>query len=214
MRTYFPGVFEFHGRPATKNSVPGLTVYGERTFKQGGVEYRAWDPFRSKVAAGIVQGLRRFPVTQDSTVLYLGASTGTTASHIADITRRLVYCVEFSPRMLRELVPVAERKTNMVPILADARQPQEYRHLLSKADVIIQDVAQPNQTEILTKNMETFGAKAALLSIKARSINSVRDPQKIFKEEVNTLRGKFNVLEVVDLRPFEEDHVLVNLTAK
>jgi fibrillarin-like pre-rRNA processing protein len=214
VKKLFPGVFEVDGKLMTVNSSPGYRVYNEKLFKAGGMEYRQWDPFRSKLGAAIKKGLKDFPFTEKSNVLYLGASSGTTPSHVADITGGAVYCVEFSKRMMRELVPVTMRKKNMVPILADANHPKEYANLIGAVDVVYQDVAQPNQAEILWKNVSATRAKRALISIKARSINSVESPKKVFRAEVERLKEHFAVIEEIDLQPFEEDHVLVNLKLK
>jgi len=213
MREVFEGVFSVGGKIATANTTPGYRVYNEKTVKEGKAEYRIWDPYHSKVAAAMAKGLKSFPVKRSSFVLYLGASTGTTASHIADIADT-VYCVEFSRRMMRELLLVCERKQNMIPILADARHPWEYTNTVAQVDVLIQDVAQPDQAGIVLNNHDTFKFKDAMLSIKARSINSVKDPAKVFKAEVEKLRGRFTILQEIDLQPYEEDHILVNLRAK
>ena len=214
MKEIFPGVYQFGRDVATLNSVPGFKVYDEKTIHEKGREYRIWDPFRSKIAAGLEKGLKNFPVTTKSNVLYLGASSGTTASHIADITSGQVYCVEFASRMMRELMNVCDRKKNMVPILGDARHPWEYDSLVARADVLIQDVAQPDQAAILISNAEYFGIKKAILSIKARSINSIKDPKQVFEEELKKITVKFNILQQLDLRPYDEDHILANLEAK
>ncbi len=201
------------GKLATLNSTPGYRVYSEKVVRQKGGEYRIWDPYRSKVAAALKKGLKDFPVKPGSSVLYLGASSGTTASHIADIAGT-VYCVEFSRRMMRELLTVCRHKGNMVPVLADARHPWEYDGSVGGVDVLIQDVAQPDQAGILLNNHDTFRFKNAMLSIKARSIDSSRDPKKVFRREVDRLKERFSVLQEVDLAPYEEDHVLVNVKAK
>jgi len=206
-------VYIVEGKLATLNSTPGYRVHGERLVRMKDSEYRIWDPYRSKVAAALAKGLKNFPVNRKSFVLYLGASSGTTASHIADIADT-VYCVEFSKRMMRELLKVCERKENMIPILADARHPWEYSNTTASVDVLIQDVAQPNQSSILLNNHDVFKFNDALLSIKARSINSAGDPKKVFKVEVDKLRERFNVLQEINLNPYEEDHILVNLKAK
>jgi len=213
MREPFPGVYLVDGKLATLNRTPGYRVYNEKTVRIGGGEYRIWDPYRSKVAAALAKGMKSFPVKKGSFVLYLGASSGTTASHIADIADT-VYCVEFSKRMMRELLLVCERKENMIPILADARHPWEYENAIAQVDVLIQDVAQPDQANIVNNNWTSFKFKDALLSIKARSINSVKDPAKVFRDEVDKLRAKFHIIQEIDLQPYEEDHILVNLKAK
>jgi|GEM_PF-43128 len=212
-KSRFQGVHRIEGKLATKNSSPGYKVYDEKLVKRGRDEYRIWDPYRSKVAAALAKGLKEFPVREGSQVLYLGASSGTTASHIADIAGT-VWCVEFSKRMMRELLPVCEKKENMVPILADARHPWEYANSIGDVDVLIQDVAQPDQAGILLNNHDTFGFPEAMLSIKARSINSAMDPKKVFATEIDKLAPRFEILQKLDLAPFEEDHVLVNLRQK
>ncbi len=44
-----------------------------------------WNPFRSKLAAGIVGGIENIYMQPGSKVLYLGAASGTTVSHVADL---------------------------------------------------------------------------------------------------------------------------------
>ena len=173
-----------------------------------------WDPFRSKISAAILKGLSSFPIKNDSNVLYLGASTGTTSSHIADITSGDVYCVEFSKRVARELMHVCEKKKNMQPIIADARHPWEYRNLTGDVDVLIQDVAQPQQAKIVLVNSHHYNFKDVLFSIKSQSIDSSRSPKKVIKEEINKLRDEFEIVQKLDLAPFEKDHVLVHLKRK
>ncbi|MFH1720993.1 MAG: fibrillarin-like rRNA/tRNA 2'-O-methyltransferase [Candidatus Altiarchaeota archaeon] len=215
MNKYFPGVYKLKNRPATINSSPRTQVYGEKIIKIKGKEFRMWDPFRSKLSAGILNGLRNFPFSEDSNVLYLGASSGTTASHLADVcTQGIIYCVEISPRMMRELMYVCKKRKNMIPILADATQPTTYASMISAVDVIYQDVAQPNQAELLLKNARLFKAKKAMIAIKARSIHTERSPKKVCKEEVQKLEDHFKVTENIDIKPFDKDHVLVNLITK
>lgn len=215
MRQIFEGVYRINGRLATENLVQGFRVYDEKLIRQRGNEYRIWDPFRSKLAAAIENGLKEFPLEINSNVLYLGASSGTTASHIADIcSNGLVYCIESSKRMVRELIPVTMKKTNMIPILADARKPREYFSKIGRIDFIYQDVAQPNQAEILLRNSEEFQPRNAMLAIKARSISSIRKPKDVFREETEKLKERFQILQIIDLRPYDKDHVLVNLGRK
>ncbi len=214
MNQVFPGVFRIGRDIATENSTRGFRVYDERLVKKGGQEYRIWDPHRSKLGAAIQNRLKRLPIDRHTNVLYLGASTGTTASHVADITDGFVYCVEFSKRMERELMPVCEKKKNMIPILADAKNPKTYMHAIQQVDIIFQDVAQPNQAEILIRNAQVFCPKYAMLSIKSRSINTAKNPKQVFREEIERLKPVFEVLQIVDLAPYEKDHVLVNLKMK
>ncbi|MEE8168491.1 MAG: fibrillarin-like rRNA/tRNA 2'-O-methyltransferase [Candidatus Hydrothermarchaeales archaeon] len=199
-------------RLATKNLVPGTAVYGERLVPVNGVEYRLWNPKRSKLAAAIYNGLENLPIKRDSRILYLGAASGTTASHVSDIAADgMVYCVDFSPRVFRELMYVCEPRKNMIPILADASQPRRYLSFLEKCDLVYQDIAQPNQGEILLENaglyLKTGGYVA--MAVKARSIDVTEEPEAIFRrEELRLKEAGFKIVSL-NLEPYDKDHVLL-----
>ena len=143
-----------------RNLTPGLNVYGERLVKFKGVEYRVWDAFRSKLAGAIIRGLQNVPIEAGNKVLYLGAASGTTPSHVSDIVGESghVYCVEFAQRSIRDLVNnVAAFRPNITPILDDARMPERYAMFISgKVDTIYCDVAQPEQAKLLADNADVF----------------------------------------------------------
>lgn len=211
----FEGVFTDGERLYTRNSAPGKAVYGERLVTHDGVQYREWVPTRSKLAAYIRSGGRFFPFRPDSRVLYLGAASGTTASHVADIvTQGTVYCVEISPRSFRDLVPVCESRPNMVPFLADATKPSEYSFAFSSVDIVYQDIAQKGQAQIFLKNFGAFAARSGLLVIKSRSEDVTQDPSRTYEMSKRHLQaGGLKVQEVVRLDPMEKDHAMIAVTA-
>mgnify|MGYP000182652982 CR=1 FL=1 len=213
-RVYVVELDDGSARLATENLAPGRRVYGERLFKWKEKEFREWNPYRSKLAAALLKGLEELPVREGDKVLYLGAATGTTASHVSDIVglRGRVYGVEFAPRVMREFVVVAETRPNLIPILADARFPQKYRHIVEQVDGIYADVAQPEQAGLVSDNAEFFLKEGGwlLLAIKARSIDVTKAPSEIYKKEIDTLKARgFEIVDVVHLEPFDRDHAMV-----
>ena len=130
MKSIFPEVYLVDNRLATINAVHGKQVYDERLVKLEGQEFRMWDPFRSKLAAAIKKGLQNFPFSKGSKVLYLGASTGTTVSHVSDIVGEQgeIFAVEISPHSMKNLLKLSEQRKNIIPILADAGHDQRLRH--------------------------------------------------------------------------------------
>ncbi len=211
------GVFTDGQHLFTVNGNPGRRVYGEELVRSGGVEFRAWDPRRSKLAAAILNGLEEFPLRETSRVLYLGAASGTTASHVADIAKDgQIFCVEVAPRPFRDLVALCERRRNMHPILADAGIPASYAPVVQSADVVYQDIAQRDQVEIFVKNLEALPPTTgkALLVVKARSIDVGANPAKIFaKVEARLVELGCTVEQRVDLAPHEKDHEAVLVAA-
>lgn len=207
----FRGVYEIEGHVATENNNRGVKVYGERLVEIEDKEYRIWDPRRSKLAAAILNGLETFTFKEDSNVLYLGASAGTTPSHISDICKNgLIYCVEFSPKMMRKLADLSQERHNLIPILDDATKPKNYMNLLQKVDFLYSDVAQPRQTELFMDNARLYlkDEGIGILMLKARSIDVTKVPNKIFKEEESKLKTNgFRVIEKIKLEPYEKDHM-------
>ncbi|KAK4104806.1 Fibrillarin [Parathielavia hyrcaniae] len=211
---------------ATTNLVPGESVYGEKRISVENTaksedavatktEYRIWNPFRSKLAAGILGGLETIYMKPGSKVLYLGAASGTSVSHVADIVgpTGAVYAVEFSHRSGRDLINMATRRTNVIPIVEDARKPMAYRMLLPMVDVIFADVAQPDQARIVGINARLFLKQGGglLISIKASCIDSTAPPEQVFASEVQKLReDKFFPKEQLTLEPYERDHAMVS----
>lgn len=212
----FPGVFRFEGRIATKSLAPGFIVYGEKTLKQKGVEYRLWEPSRSKLGAAIARGLKELPIRPGSSVLYLGAASGTTASHVSDIVgpNGAVYCIEFSARSMRDLIKVCEKRENMLPLLKDARFPKEYAEV-GMVDVVFEDVADPEQARILIENAVLLKkGGVAMIAIKARCVSSTDEPQKVYAQVKKQLSSAFEITQEIDLAPFEEDHLFLVLKKK
>jgi fibrillarin-like pre-rRNA processing protein len=209
----FPGVFVVNGRLATRSLTPGTRVYGEKLVREGETEYRIWDLYRSKLAAAIHKGLKEMPIKPGSSVLYLGASTGTTASHVSDIVgpEGAVFAVEFAQRSMRDLLQVCEKRQNMLPIMGDARSPQNYVEGVGKVDAIYQDVAQPDQDDIFIRNSRLFLKNGGwgMIAIKSQSIDVTRQPKKIFAEFVEKVGSEIDVTEQIELSPFDLEHLFI-----
>jgi len=205
---------------ATLNLVKGDNVYGEKLVKYEGEEYRLWDPFRSKLAAALKKGMKNMPIKNGTKVLYLGASTGTTVSHVSDIigTSGIVFAVEPATRVARELIEnVASKRKNVMPILEDARKPNSYFAVFGKVDVIYCDIAQPDQTEIAIANCVAYLKQGGimLLVIKTRSIDVIKEPRAVIMQEAAKLeKSGFSIGQILTLEPFDKDHGMIHCTFK
>ncbi len=198
-------------RLCTKNLVKGKRVYGEQIVYSNNIEYRVWDPFRSKLAAAIINGLRVIPIKRGTSILYLGASTGTTVSHISDIIDQegVIFAIESAVRVARELLENVKSRDNIIPIIEDARNGLYYS-IFGKVDLIYSDIAQPDQTEIAILNCKNYLKHNGylMLIIKSRSIDVTKEPKQVINEEIAKLK-EFSVLDVINLEPFDKDHAFV-----
>jgi len=209
-----PNVYTTGRTLMTVNAARDVNVYGERLVEFGDMQYRSWDPMRSKLAAAILLGVRDLGLDRSSRVLYLGAASGTTASHVSDIASSgIVYCVEVSPRSFRDLVGVCESRKNMIPILADASRPEDYSHMVEGVELVYQDIAQRDQAEIFARNMRHFEAQRGILMLKSRSVDVNRDPGSVYSEVRKYLVSKgFEVREALDISQYSADHAAFVVT--
>jgi fibrillarin-like pre-rRNA processing protein len=206
----FENVFKIGNRLATKNLVPGERVYGEELVNINGIEYRLWNPYRSKLSAAIINGLKNMNIKKGSKVLYLGAANGTTCSHVSDIVDKqgILFCIEISERSMRDLIKVCEKRENMMPILADARNTSYYEDEVGKVDAIYEDVSARDQADILLSNSEMLNRNGfAYVAIKSQSISMSKNPSEIYQEFIDKVSNEFKLIEKVKIEPFHKKHL-------
>ena len=206
----------------TLNANPRTAVYGETLKKFNGIEYRRWDPNRSKLGAGLMRTNREkyyLLPEEGTTVLYLGAGHGTSISHLYDHlcgqdneSRGRLVAVDLAPRCLRDLTYLARQRPGLVPVLGDARKYDTWGVLVpSKVDWLFQDVAQAGQVDIFLTATKRFLAKGGigLLSLKAASERQQDgNESEVFAKAYNQLEEHVEVLEHINLTGFEDQHAL------
>ena len=203
----------------TKSLAPGESIYGEKRVSveenMEKIEYRVWNPYRSKIGAAIVGGVDMIGFGPDSRVLYLGAASGTTCSHVADVVgeKGVLYAVEFSARCGRDLINMAKKRTNVIPIIEDARKPANYRFLIDQmVDFVFADVAQPDQARIIAMNCKAFlkNGGVFMVAIKASCIDSTQAPEVVFQSEIEKLKSEgLTPKKFMTLDPYQRDHAVV-----
>lgn len=214
LKEIFDNVYRIDKKLATRNFDIGNKVYDEELINIDGTEYRTWNPYRSKLAAAIINGLKTMAIKQGSKVLYLGAATGTTTSHVSDIVgeKGEVFCVEFSERNMRNLMQVCDKRLNMLPIHGDARETEKYAEDVEGADVLYQDVSARDQADILIRNSKLIKPKGIVyVAIKSQSISSSEKPKVVFDNFLEQMKPHFEILEQIDIEPFDLGHLFVVL---
>ena len=117
---------------------------------------------------------------------------------------------------MSDLIAVCEVRTNMMHIFADARTPLDYSKEVGKVDILYQDVAQPDQSKILISNAKACLKKGgyAMFCVKSQSIDVTMDPQKVYEIVISELEGTFEVLQQIDLHPYDKEHLFLFLRMK
>lgn len=152
---------------------------------------------------GMETGLRA-----EDGVLYLGAANGTTVSHVADFAGP-TYAIEFAPRSARDLVDVSEGRSNLFPLLKDARAPESYSHVVEAGlDAIVQDVATRGQARVAIENERFLADDGRLImAVKARSEDVTSSPDEVFGRVRAELEESYEVLDSRRLDEYHLDHL-------
>lgn len=207
LKTKFTGIYE--GWQESRKITFTKSSDGKNFFNEFYVDnYIEFSPKRSKLSAAIIKKISLVPIKENMKILYLGSAHGYTPSHISNmIVNGEIFCLDFAPRVIRDLYFICEERKNMIPILADANNPDSYKTRIEPVDLIYQDVAQRNQVEILFKNLQFLKNNGyVLIAIKAKSIDVTKRPREIFSEVERQLSTKLKIIDKVELDPFERDH--------
>jgi len=187
-------------------------IYGEKLVKIKDKQFRSWNPYRSKLSALLLKKID-LEIKPDFDILYLGAATGTTVSHISDIlVNGAIYAVENSAVSMKKLLELCKKRKNVIPILEDAFHSDRYQSIVPKVDFLYQDISQRNQPKIFIENIERYlkKNKKAIIMVKSRSIDVSMKPKKVYEKVSSNLKDSgLKILDIVDLSPFEKDHAAI-----
>ncbi len=202
----------------TKNATPGFKVYDEENKFFDNKEYRFWNPFKSKISAALMKGLK-LNFKNFNNILYLGAASGTTVSHISDIIfndkNKKIFAVEFSRETYIDLFFLSKKRNNIIPFFEDAFKTKNYFKYIPKIDFLFMDIAQKNQVEILKKNTVFLNENSIILfALKAKSVDVSKSNKQIYIEVKKSLEETFIILQELNLEPYEKDHKIYLLKLK
>ena len=111
---------------------------------------------------------------------------------------------------MRQLIQNSSKRSNIIPILADARFPENYaKHVFTSVDLIYQDVAQPRQAEIALENCNYYLKDDGMLiiAIKSQSINSIKKSEHVYAQEIRILENAgLNIVESVSIHKYAANH--------
>ena len=112
---------------------------------------------------------------------------------------------------MRDLLNVSRSRTNIIPLLKDARRPETYSHIVeSNLDLLIQDVATRGQVKTAIDNKKFLSSTGKLfLVIKARSETATAPPDAVFKQSLEQLSKEYNILLTQKLTSDHKDHLAI-----
>ena len=215
----------------TRNLIRGNKFYNEKIVFSNDQEYRVWTPYRSRLAAAILNGIEILPIIEKSRVLYLGTSEVITLSHISDIigTEGVVYVVEHSQENAKELIEkLVPKRDNIKPIIMDMAKPSQYEIIDGKVDVVYVDVEQSKEVEIAllnckihlrvggyllfivkTRSVDEYQGKKFIINDKMELVNTIEEINAKKYTTTNSLKVNFEIIQQINLTDFFKEYSLI-----
>ena len=186
-------------------------IFDERIVKKNKNEYKIWMPYKSKLAAAIYNGLEIFPIKKDSILLYLGSEIESTASFLSDIVGEngLIYCIQEKDQSeIRNMKELADKRTNVIPLIYEIRHPKEYSSLEAKTvDIIYADIKDKNLLEILLENCKIYLRKKGFLIfvIPTSDLIELDNGNNNLGRKINGLE----IIQIINLNSYHKKHSII-----
>ena len=171
-------------------------------------QYRNWNPFYSKLAAALFNGLEIFPFKSDSKIFYSDNSSNTTLNHLLDIidSKGMIYLQKNNAAKIKNLknVVIIDQEKNSTLFNHDRKE---------TFDVIYLDmtISENLQTQIL--NHEMTLKNLGFLIIILNSISKINDYS--FRNKINDVitnsSSSLQFIQEINLSGFFKNCMMVIL---
>tara|TARA_B100001765_G_scaffold129147_1_gene81100 strand:+ start:171 stop:845 length:675 start_codon:yes stop_codon:yes gene_type:complete len=199
---------------ATLNNASVNEVYNEKLIKMNGKQYNLWNPYTSKLAAAIVNGMEIFPILKKTKVLYLNGTIEKTLSHISDIigvNGKIFILRDINENSKNFLENVMNDRTNVFTITRDNGDPAKFSSKTEMVNVVYVDITQHNETEVAIQNCKRYLRDGGflMLVVPTKKIDFVNKPNGQNIEEIQKLQSSFEIIQQINLTDFFKEHSMI-----
>ena len=199
---------------ATLNNASINEVYNEKIIKINGKQYNLWNPYTSKLAAAIVNGMEIFPILKKTKILYLNGAIEKTLSHISDIigvNGKIFILRDINENSKNFLENVMNDRTNVFTITRDNGDPAKFSSKSEMVNVVYVDITQHNETEVAIQNCKRYLRDGGflMLVVPTKKIDFVNNPNGQNLEEIQKLQSSFEIIQQINLTDFFKEHSMI-----
>ena len=199
---------------ATLSNVSTNQDYEENLVEMNGKQYSIWNPYMSKLAAAIINGIEIFPILKKTKILYVDPATEKTVKHISDIVGingKIFVVRNIIKNSKNFLEQIAKNRSNIFTIIPDKTNPARLTGMTETVDVIYIDIAEHNQTEIAIQNCKNHLRIGGflMLIVPTKNIDFTSNPSKKNQEERKKLQTSFDIIQEINLTDFFKEYSMV-----
>ena len=199
---------------ATLSNVSTNQDYKENLVEMNGKQYSIWNPYMSKLAAAIINGMEIFPILKKTKILYLDPTSEKTIKHISDIVGingKIFVVRNIMKNSKNFLEQIAKNRSNIFTIIPDKTNPARLTGMTEMVDVIYIDIAEHNQTEIAIQNCKNHLRIGGflMLIVPTKNIDFANNTSKKNQEERKKLQTSFDIIQEINLTDFFKEYSMV-----
>ena len=199
---------------ATLSNVSTNQDYEENLVEMNGKQYSIWNPYTSKLAAAIINGMEIFPILKKTKILYVDPATEKTVKHISDIVGingKIFVVRDVMKNSKNFLEQIVKNRSNIFTIVPDKTNPARLTGMTETVDVIYIDIAEHNQTEIAIQNCKNHLRIGGflMLIVPTKNIDFTSNPSKKNQEERKKLQTSFDIIQEINLTDFFKEYSMV-----
>ena len=138
---------------ATKNIVEGTKTQKEKIVIVNNEEFLEWNPYKSKLAAAIRNGLQILPIIKNSKVICVNPLEESTVLHISNIVGSggSVFIIDVDKNKKNFLNQLADTHKNIIPIYDTVDELSSSSSITGKVDAFYVDIPESEQIEMIVK---------------------------------------------------------------
>ena len=142
---------------ATKNIVEGTKTHKEKIVIVNDEEFLEWNPYKSKLAAAIRNGLQILPIIKNSKVVCINLLEESTMLHISNIVGSggSVFVIDVNKNKKSFLNKLVDTHKNIIPIYDAADELSFSSSITGKVDALYVDLPESEQIEQI---VEKYGS--------------------------------------------------------
>ena len=199
---------------ATLNNADVNKIYNEKLIEIDGKQYNIWNPYTSKLAAAIVNGMEIFPILKKTQILYFDTTVDKTLNHISDIigvNGRIFVVRDIIENSKKFLEDDSNNRTNVVSITQEKNGvPAKFAPNIETVNVVYVDIAQNNETDIAIQNCKNYLINGGflMLVVPTRKIDAI-NPNRQNLEERQKLQSSFEIIQQINLTDFFKEHSMI-----
>ena len=199
---------------ATLSNVSTNQDYKENLVEMNGKQHSIWNPYMSKLAAAIINGMEIFPILKKTKILYLDPTSEKTIKHISDIVGingKIFVVRNIMKNSKNFLEQIAKNRSNIFTIIPDKTNPARLTGMTEMVDVIYIDIAEHNQTEIAIQNCKNHLRIGGflMLIVPTKNIDFTNNPSKKNQEERKKLQTSFDIIQEINLMDFFKEYSMI-----